>query len=378
MAWWNSGSKLVTAQQQIAEQRSLPTAHLSSLSIPSWGDIASLSVDAAMSVPAFLRGVRLITGTCAQLPLVMWRGREAVAADTPLLRQPEAAHPYWVTIQRTVQDMVLFGHAFWLVTDIDPNGYPTKVLQLPANEIATDPNDPEHVTHMGEKVRVSHPAGPGTQLGSVIIFDGYQKGALYRGADILQQAAAIEAAVKRYAEAPLPSSVLRNTGADLPEDQIEALLSQWELSRNKRSTAYLNSALELESMGWAAVDIELSAARNETAIAISRLLNLDPHWLGASVSGTSLTYSNRVDLRGDLIDLTLSDYMNPIEQRLTMRDCTPTITSNRVQFDTTEFLRNSLQERVDMVAQLLPLNVITPDEARQFLNFAPGERSPLQ
>ena len=56
---------------------------------------------------------------------------------------------------------------------------------------------------------------------------------------------------------------------------------------------------------------------------------------------------------------------------------TPTHSSNRVAFDTTEFLRGSLTDRAALVASLLPTEVITVDEARTFLTFAPGERTPL-
>ena len=77
-------------------------------------------------------------------------------------------------------------------------------------------------------------------------------------------------------------------------------------------------------------------------------------------------------MRGDLLDLTCAVYMNAIEQRLTMRDVTPTKYRNVVEFDTSNFLRLNLQDRANLVAQLQPLGILTNEQAQSLLAFNPS------
>jgi phage portal protein BeeE len=101
----------------------------------------------------------------------------------------------------------------------------------------------------------------------------------------------------------LPSIALKNSGADLPPDAVQELLESWEAARATRSTAYLSSVVDTETFGFSPAELTLTEARNFSALEIARLFNLDGFWIGANMAGASLSYSNRVDLRKDLIDL---------------------------------------------------------------------------
>jgi phage portal protein BeeE len=378
MALWNRATRLVDRAEAIAaETRGIHgdvlIDALTGLTRDTW---YSVSASAAMRIPAFKRATMLISGTVAQLPLVQWRNGELVE-DNALLRQPEADRAAWVTMQRLVKDLAHYGRGYWLVRDLDPKGFPTKVRWLPAEEVTESPDRPNHVMWQGKEWPVSHPAGPGTNVGSVIVFHGFQNGVLTDGAQTLALAMALEDAAKRYADVPLPSIALKNTGADLPPDQVQALLEAWEAARNTRSTAYLSSVVDTETFGFSPAELTLTEARNFAALEIARLFNLDGFWIGANIAGASLSYSNRVDLRKDLIDLTLADYMVPIEQRLSMRDVTPTLASNVVRFSTVDFLRSNLAERVDIVTKLMPYpGVMSEAEARDFLRDSPSKGGP--
>lgn len=48
----------------------------------------------------------------------------------------------------------------------------------------------------------------------------------------------------------MATSVIKNSGADLPEAQIAGLLASWKASRQSRSTAYLTSTLSVENIGF--------------------------------------------------------------------------------------------------------------------------------
>ena len=70
--------------------------------------------------------------------------------------------------------------AYWMVLDTQ-GGFPTKVRQLPADEVTQDAMDTDAVRYKGQRLMKSHPAGPGTQLDSVITFQSFAGGILANG-----------------------------------------------------------------------------------------------------------------------------------------------------------------------------------------------------
>ena len=373
MGFWDRATGVIAQAEDnavIARAASLkapaPAPHVMTPGlVPSFNDFREFAELSAMQIPAFTRGLRLITGTVAQLPLVQWRSGTRVS--NPFLTQPEPDRTAWVSMQRTARDLVLHARAYWLVLAVDAQGYPARVRGLDASNVSESLSKRDHVTVGERDYPVSHPAGPGTSVGSVIVFTGYKDGVLTIGRDAIDTALAIEDAARNIANSPLPSVVLKNNGADLSRDEVIELLTDWEASRRERATAYLNSVISADAMGWNSAELQLVEARNISAVQIARLLGLDPMWVGAGVAGSSITYANRVDARKDLIDLTLTDYMVPVEQRLSMRDCTPTATDNRVRFDTGEFLRANMTDRAALVSTLLPLGVIDIEKAKSIL-----------
>jgi phage portal protein BeeE len=228
--------------------------------------------------------------------------------------------------------------------------------------------------NLGVDVNAYPPSDPFYYLGNrvptrdVIKFYGDGMGGwLKTGATAINTAAALEAATLRYSETPMPTVVLKNTGADLPAAMVDDILEAWEAARANRSTAYLNSVIEADQMGWNARDLQLVEARNASAIALAREANLDPIWVGAGVPGSSLTYSNRVDLYRQLLDTALTPVMLNISERLSMNDVTPR--GHRVTFDTSVFLRSNPEQLSQIVATLLPLEVMNRDEARDLLDL---------
>lgn len=344
------------------------------LTIPTWNEYQGMQAAWAMQVPAFNRGVRLISGTVAQLPMIEWA--DGQRTNNTFLAQPEPDMPVWVTLQRTVADMVLYGVGYWQVRLLDGQGFPKYVKWISAERVTMDANGNPAID--GEAVPLADPATAQAQVGSLIVFPGYSPGALVAGYDILQTAVEQENAAKTYAQTPSPTQILKNTSNyELSDSEIDQMLSAYQSARQASSVAYLNGGVDLTTFGYSAHDTQLVEARNQTAIQIARILNLDPFWVGSGVPGSALTYQNRVDMRQDLVDLTLSDYLTPIEQRLSMWDVTPTKFRNQVRFETSAFLRSNLDARATMAVQLVGAGIITTDEARAFLSDAPAADAPL-
>jgi HK97 family phage portal protein len=370
------------------EREATPQAHTPRVSIPPWPSYAAIIDEAsARNIPAFVRALRLISGTIANLPLVSYRQDQPSPDQPRLIRQPEVDQTRWASINNTVEQLVLYGQAYWVITSLTSQGFPRTVKVLRRDQVQD--NLPEHPDEVAvtlddmvtRRYPKSSPETAGASVGEVICFTGWKGGVLEWGAKVLGTAAALEDAVQRYASTPMPTAVLKNSGADLDPEAVENLVGAYEKAREQRTTAYLNSVIDLQAVSWNSAEIQLIEARNQAALEIARLFSLDANWINANTpgGGSSLVYSNRIDMRADLKNFTLLDYCEQIGQRLSMRDCTPTYSSNLVAFDFTEFMRTTLEARTSIVTQLVPLNVISLEEARAFLQFSPDvvDSSPI-
>lgn len=198
----------------------------------------------ALRVPAFARAYKLYTGTISSFPLVDY-GPAGERMDRPFLANPSQITTYTSLMARTVGDLIAHDTAYWRVTSRTWDGFPATAELMPYEQVNTAPVD-------GFESQSVYELGTTTWNGvpvpdrDVIRFDGDGTGGwLVTGVDAITTAASLEAAVLRSSEVPSPQTILRNTGADLPPDQVDALLDEWESARANRSTAYLNSTLEV-------------------------------------------------------------------------------------------------------------------------------------
>ena len=328
----------------------------------------------AMSVPAIARARNLIAGTIAGMPLLSYVDDEQAGTNVeiprlPWMRQPEADTPRATTLAYTVDSLLFYGRGYWRVTDIyREDGRPRQFEWI----------DPTYVTfdidlETGRITRyyVNLTPVPASGIGSLVVFSSLDEGILIRGGQTIKAAFELEAATVNYARNPAPSITLKNTGMDLPSEQVEKLLSRWRESRRSSggSVAYLSAALDMSSVGFSPKDMMLVDAREYQVAEIARLTGIPPWYLGAETGG-SMTYSNVNSTRRDLLDFSLHPYVSAIEQRLSMDDVTPRGT--HVSFSFTDFLRSSPIERAQLYNALVPLGILTPEEARQLEDTAPG------
>jgi hypothetical protein len=317
--------------------------------------LSLVTMKTALQVPAFTKALKTYTHTIATFPLREHAGGEEVPPRS-LLVQPDRNTTYWSTMTRTVRDLLAYDVAFWEIMERAWDGFPTYCRAVDGN-LATQLPDGTVI----EGGRTISPA-------RLIRFDGDGLGGwLTTGAHAIHAAASLEAAAVRYAEFPLPTIILKNTGADLPPDQVDALLEAWEQARQTRATAYINSTMETKEFGFSAADLQLVDARNAAAIQIARLANLDPIWTGAGVPGSSLTYSNRVDLYRQLLDTALAPVMATIGQRLSAGDVTPR--GHTVTFDTAVFLKANPSDIAGVIERMLPLGVMDIPTAQALLDL---------
>ena len=323
----------------------------------------------AMQVPALVDALKTYAHTISAFGLRQYRYDEPVNTSSFLL-MPSPYLPYSAVIQRTVTDLLLWDRAYWYVTERTWDNFPAAIQIMRVEDVS----DMSTTRTTGVDSNAYPPVDPFYWLGQpvpvrdIIKFYGDGLGGwLSVGGTAINTAAALEAATLNYSEFPMPTVVLKNTGADLPALQVDALLDAWEEARTNRASAYLNSSIDAKAMGWSARDLALVEARNESAIQIARLANLDPTWVGAAVAGSSMVYENRVDLYRQLLDISLRPVMDNITHRLSMPDITPR--GHAVRFDTTGFLRGNATDLAALVAQLVPLGVLTAEEGRAVMDL---------
>jgi HK97 family phage portal protein len=326
----------------------------------------SVSRHDAMTVPAVARARNLVAGTIASMPLDMFV-QDAVTqelqqvAPFPWVRQPQADTPRSTTLAYTVDSLWFYGRAYWMVTEVyQEDGRPRSFRWVDPLDITFD-TDLE--TGLITRYYFRLTPTPRSGVGSLIVFTSIDEGLLVRAGQTIRTCIELEKAALEFARSPAPSVTLKNTGVDLPADQVQTLLDRWRESRRSTggAVAYLSAALEMETVGFSPKDLAMVEAREFQVAEIARATGLPGVLLGAAMPG--MTYQNVQAERRGLVDLALQPYMSSIEERLTMDDVTPRGTS--LMFQPNDFLRATPIEEAQLLSVLLDRAVITIDEARR-------------
>jgi HK97 family phage portal protein len=322
----------------------------------------------AMEVPSVARARSIICGTAASLPLRAFNKINGAQIDgRTILTQPDPALPTAVMMSWTFDDLVFHDVAYWQVLELSPeDNRPTRARRIDPMRISYNTEGYNNVIING--FFLDGQQLPMAGVGSLIVFYGLGTGGiLTRAGRTIKTALDLEKAVSRMAEEPNPAMYIKNSGVDLPASQVSALLSNWKAARAQRATAYLSGNLEVETFGFDASQMELSANRMNTATEIARLMNIPAWYLNAE--STSSTYSNTLQERRSLIDLSLMPFLIAVEQRLSMDDITPS--TQKVRFEIEEYLRGTALERIEVTGRMLELGLIDINEARQMEGLAP-------
>jgi HK97 family phage portal protein len=342
------------------------TFGVASLNIPfTW-----ITRDEAMTVPAVARARNIVAGTLSSLPLELYNSRDEELAKPRWMRQPDPNSAYGTMMAWTIDDLIVNGNAYWQIIEVyKEDGRPSAFRYINSTRVTPEYNDN---STMVESYRVDNTRVPNNGLGSLITFQALDEGVLKRGASTIKTAIALEQAAKRSAEEPVPNGVLKNTGMDLPEDQVMNLLARFKAARNTRATAYMTSNLEYQPMQFDNTQLQLVESRKAMQTMIAQMMNVPAYLLDAETGG-SLTYNNAEGQKRYLVDFSLRNIITVLENRLSMDDIT--ITGQHVRFDLDDFLRGNPTERAAFYRDVVPLGILTVDEAREMEDLSPAPRS---
>jgi HK97 family phage portal protein len=320
----------------------------------------------AMSVPAVARARNLIAGTVSAMPLEMFV-TDAVTQERrqvspmPWVEQPQLDIPRVTTISYTIDSLWFYGRAYWMVTETyQEDGRPRRFRWVNPEDVTFDVDlETGLVTRYYYRLTPTPTSG----IGSLVVFTSVDEGLLVRAGQTIRTCVELERAALEYARNPAPAITIKNSGVDLPTEQVQNLLDRWRESRRASggAVAYLSAAMELDTVGFSPAELALVDARAFQVLEIARATGIPAGLLSADVG--SMTYQNVQAERRALVDLALQPYMSAIEERLSMDDVTPRGTT--LMFTPNDFLRATPIEEAQLLSVLLDRGVITIDEARR-------------
>ena len=323
----------------------------------------------AMQVPAVTRCRNLIAGVVSYLPLKLYKKSSGEVLGSPLwLEQPDYRQPRSVTLSWTVDSLLFYGVAYWRVTSqYADDGRPSGFEWVANNRVTFTTNK------FGTEVSQYYVDGvevAASGIGSLVTFQGLTQGVLQTASRTIQSALDIEKAAAVSAQTPMPSGYIKNTGADLPEQQVSGLLAQWKQSRLNRSTAYLTSTLSYETTGFSPKDMMYNEAQQYLATQIARAMNVPAYYISADMNN-SMTYQNIIDGRKEFVAYSLQPFICAIEDRLSMDDVTAR--GHSVKFKIEEsFLRADTMKRLEAIEKMLSLGLIDVEQAKQMEQMTPN------
>jgi len=330
----------------------------------------------AVAVPSVSRCRNLICGTIATIPLEMYS--LSTGEELPSLTwidQPDKRQPRAVTIAWTVDSLFMYGVAYWRVEEVyaDDNR-PARFSWIQNDRVTVKYNalNTEVDYYMINNIRV-----PESGVGSLVTFQALDQGLLLRSQSTIRAALDIEKAAAIAAQTPQPSGYIKNSGADLPDTQVQGILNNWKLARQNRATAYLTSTLDYNVTQFTPKDMMYNEAKQYFATELARACNI-PAYLIDAETFRGMTYQNIIDGRKEFFAYSLAPFVTAIEDRLSMDDLTPRGQTVRFSVDET-FLRVDPLTRLQVTEKLLTLGLIDLKQAQEMEDLTPegsGEYDP--
>jgi len=322
----------------------------------------------ALQVASVSRCRNLIAGVISSIDLALYKKSTGEKLGSPVwLEQPDIRQPRSVTISATVDSLIFYSVAYWRVTSLYADDGRPSGFEWVANNRVTYTTD-----QYGTEVKDYFVDGnlvPMAGIGSLVTFQSLIPGVLQTASTTIRAALDVQKASAISAATPMPTGILKNNGADLPESQVQGLLAAFKSARQNRSTAYLTSTLDYVPTSFSPKDMGYTEMSQYLSTEIARSMNV-PAYLISSDMNNSMTYQNILDGRKEFVAYSLQPYISAIEDRLSMNDITNSQNQVRFAVDDT-FLRVDAKDRLEIIEKMLNLDLIDVTQARQMEQLTP-------
>lgn len=319
-----------------------------------YGQTASRSE--AMGVPTIARARGIICSTVAALPLeTKVKETDETVSSFRVINQPDpriTGAEFWAWI---AEDLLFRPAAYARVMSRYADTGRIQAMERIAPErveVQTDALATEVVAYRIDGYSID-PA-------DLVVFGNMQEGLLNRAGRTVRAAHALEKAAYDFALNPIPQIVLSSNGVQLPKDRVASLINAFKNKASKAVT-FLNADIKMDTIGYDPKNLQMNEARQYLALELCRAIGL-PAWF-ASADPSSMTYSNAVNQRRDLIDFSIRPILTIIEQRLSLTDFTPA--SQYIRYDLDDFLRGNPYERAQVYQILNSIGAMSVEEIRE-------------
>jgi len=328
--------------------------------------VARVSRHDAMSCSSVARARNLICGTVASIPLEYYKiSTGEVIAPPRWIKQLSKNQPSFITISWIVDSLLFYGVSYLLVTErYAEDGRPAS-FEWVANSRVTFTTDLEGIMVTQYYVDMSP-----VNMNDIVTIQGFDEGVLERAGRTIQAAIDVERAAALNSANPSPAGFLKNSGADLPPNEVQALISAWKRARQNNSTAYLTSTLDYSPIAFSPKDMQYTDSIQSYATQIARAMNVPAYYLSADQNNT-MTYANVQDERKQFYAMSIEPYVQAIQSRFSMDDISTA--GHEVKFcvgDT--FLKQDPLVEIQVLEKLLSLGLITTEQAMAMTDLTPN------
>lgn len=320
---WLEGLKNATQVGLTSDSLALATPQgdasvLASIILPALPD-GPISVAKALSVPPVARGILLYLGAVASFPLTV----------------PGGTTPEWLTTTKagtdpagrrqalTVLDLIMNGRCLWYAEDLSLNH--------------VERVDPTLYT-IDEDGYVLDKDKKRADPSKVILIQSLMPmGFLDYGRSSVNQYHNIVRTIQDRSDNPQPITELRITDIQLraTDEEVRDAQAQYASARRAKNGAITvtpyGMELHIHDAGSDANQM-MTEARNAARLDFANCLGINAAMLDGN-SGTSDTYSNTLQNQNEFLTLSLSVWLQAIEQRLSQSD----VIGAPVKFDTSSF-----------------------------------------
>jgi HK97 family phage portal protein len=264
-----------------------------------------------------------------------------------------------------VDSLLFYGVAYLLITErYAEDGRPAQ-FEWVANSRVTFTTDLE-----GIMVTQYYIDAKAIDMNDIVTIQGFDEGVLERGSRTIQAAIDVERAAATNSAQAQPAGFLKNTGADLPPNEVQGLLAAWKRSRLNNSTAYLTSTLDYSPVSFSPKDMQYTDSVQSYSTQIARTMNVPAYYLSSDMNST-MTYANVTEERKQFFSLSIEPYVQAIQSRLSMDDISTSGHEVRFAvFDT--FLKEDPMVELQVIEKLLTLGLITTEQAMEMTDLTPN------
>jgi phage portal protein BeeE len=268
----------------------------------------------------------------------MWNGddmEKVYLAPRSWIRRPDPNVSFQFLMSWTLDDLMMYGRAFWYISSRTADGYPATFTRLPAGSITT--TDQAGPVWFAPSSQVYFQGGE-IDPANLVQFLSPAQGLIYSAPGAIETALKLEAARNRNASSSIPAGVLKQTGGEpLSAQELADLASAFNAARATNQTAALNEYLSYTETNSTPDKMLLIEASQYQSLEMSRLANVPPYLVGVATGAYS--YQSSQQARADLYLFGVKLYADAIAGALSMDNVLPRGTY--VCFDADEYLEEN-------------------------------------